>query len=362
MESIGISTGILFVISIFVWLAAWFRRELFMRWLMSAADRKFVKSPQLDVGLVYLMVFLNLAMVAMVAFQVSAPEPVADAAASTPTSWQTLLAQEDGASAPEDAVPSPDAGDDNDGDVSPAPVRKLTPGMQVSQSLSVIAILLIMALTSKTIYGAGMQVWGWGPVLDRKWFPTLRAIVLAFFLLVPPVLLLHEILTILIDYPHATLQQAESYLTNGQWTLLSLLLLNTAFLVPVYEEVFFRSIVQGFAEQIITFSKNWPRWAIGPMRPSVAQWLGVAGAAQVAATAKAPSRSPFNTDWRPIVASSLLFALAHSGQGAAPVSLYFLAMGLGWLYQKTGNLAITIGVHLGLNAWTLGNLLLGAAG
>ena len=43
----------------------------------------------------------------------------------------------------------------------------------------------------------------------------------------------------------------------------------------------------------------------------------------------------------------------HLGQGAAPIPLFILAVGLGLLYQRTGRIVPCIIVHMLLNAMTL---------
>ena len=55
----------------------------------------------------------------------------------------------------------------------------------------------------------------------------------------------------------------------------------------------------------------------------------------------------------PVVLTSLLFATMHLGQGAAPIPLFFLSLGLGFLYQRTGRLVPVIVVHMMLNGATL---------
>ncbi|MEM0926566.1 MAG: CPBP family intramembrane glutamic endopeptidase [Planctomycetota bacterium] len=63
-------------------------------------------------------------------------------------------------------------------------------------------------------------------------------------------------------------------------------------------------------------------------------------------------------DWEPrafwpILVTSFLFAAMHFGQGAAPIPLFFLSIGLGLLYQRTGRLIPVIIVHMLLNGATL---------
>jgi membrane protease YdiL (CAAX protease family) len=53
--------------------------------------------------------------------------------------------------------------------------------------------------------------------------------------------------------------------------------------------------------------------------------------------------------WLVIAISALAFALAHFGQGTAPISLFVLALGLGYLYQRTHRVLPSIVVHFLVN-------------
>ena len=57
--------------------------------------------------------------------------------------------------------------------------------------------------------------------------------------------------------------------------------------------------------------------------------------------------------WAPVILSSALFALIHIGQGAAPIPLFVLAMGVGFVYRQTGSIVPCIVVHFLLNAFTM---------
>lgn len=63
-----------------------------------------------------------------------------------------------------------------------------------------------------------------------------------------------------------------------------------------------------------------------------------------------------------VVFSSAIFALMHLGHGAAPIPLFFLALALGYLYQRTGRLLPSVTVHFCLNACSLALLYLGLPG
>ena len=55
----------------------------------------------------------------------------------------------------------------------------------------------------------------------------------------------------------------------------------------------------------------------------------------------------------PIFVSALLFALAHWGHGLAPIPLFILALGLGYLFRQTGSLIACITVHFLLNFYSM---------
>jgi membrane protease YdiL (CAAX protease family) len=96
---------------------------------------------------------------------------------------------------------------------------------------------------------------------------------------------------------------------------------------PLAEEYFFRVLVQGWMHKLNS---------------------------QRAIEATGRSRSG---TW-PILASAALFAMMHASHGPDPVPLFFLAIGLGYLYRQTGRMTPCVVVHLLLNACSLGALML----
>jgi hypothetical protein len=57
--------------------------------------------------------------------------------------------------------------------------------------------------------------------------------------------------------------------------------------------------------------------------------------------------------WAPILASGLLFGLAHFGHGADPVPLFVFGIVLGYLYQRTHRLVPCITAHMLFNSFSL---------
>lgn len=54
--------------------------------------------------------------------------------------------------------------------------------------------------------------------------------------------------------------------------------------------------------------------------------------------------------WWPVGVSSLAFALAHTGQGWAPVPLFVFALGVGYVYRQTHRYAPVVAMHMAFNA------------
>lgn len=66
-----------------------------------------------------------------------------------------------------------------------------------------------------------------------------------------------------------------------------------------------------------------------------------------------PDRAQQKSAYWPIFASALCFALVHLGQGLAPIPLFILAVGLGYLFRQTGSLIACITVHFLLNFYSM---------
>ncbi len=58
----------------------------------------------------------------------------------------------------------------------------------------------------------------------------------------------------------------------------------------------------------------------------------------------------------PIVVSSVVFALMHAGQGAAPIPLFIFSLFLGYVYQRTHRIWPSLVTHMLLNAMTMATL------
>ncbi|MFM2096455.1 MAG: hypothetical protein RIS70_3579 [Planctomycetota bacterium] len=158
--------------------------------------------------------------------------------------------------------------------------------------------------------------------------------IVAFVLIVPPVLLLKWLL--LQTFPdqleeaHPLIQRVRAHPDSLQ--IFAVTAFSAVLVAPLFEEFLFRLILQGGFERWATtgspFSDPGSR-----MEPS-----------------------PPTRFW-PVWASSAIFAAMHLGHGIDPVPLFILALGLGYLYRQTHRLGPPILVHGMLNCLTMAQLL-----
>lgn len=169
-------------------------------------------------------------------------------------------------------------------------------------------------------------------------------------------------------------------LTDGPPSALVMLLASfTAVVVaPVCEEISFRLLLQGWLEK-------WEAVKLGIWAESTpgAEGDAVDDAATIAEMTNDECRTSneANTDeterssiidppssidappdrgyagmpfgWFPIIATSVLFGLAHFGYGPEPLPLFVLALMLGYVYQRTHRIVPCIVAHAIFNAFTM---------
>jgi membrane protease YdiL (CAAX protease family) len=109
-------------------------------------------------------------------------------------------------------------------------------------------------------------------------------------------------------------------------------------LAPIIEEILFRGLLQG-----------WLRTKYAAMTQrmlATTQSSGDYAVAPSAVSSTAELQRQRITTWAPIVISAMAFSIAHLGHGPAPIPLFFFAIVLGYVYEKTGRLAPVIIAHL----------------
>ncbi len=203
---------------------------------------------------------------------------------------------------------------------------------------------------------------------------------IAFLMVLPIVLGIQWLLSHLVDYDHETIR-----LFQENFSLHTALIgwFTAVLVAPICEEVFFRGLVQGWLQRIAigptrgldvkVIIGGWPDEhsnLIGPSNKPVGEFETQANAirysdnpyssptAESAVVEAESLRHPGVWYWMPIFLSSGLFALAHLGQGLAPIPLFVFGLALGYLYRRTGSLIPCITVHFLLNAFTMFTLTL----
>ncbi len=146
----------------------------------------------------------------------------------------------------------------------------------------------------------------------------------AAVMLLPPVLLISALVSLLQPYRHEVLDLLQNVDSPAVFLMM---FFGTAIVTPVFEELLFRVLVQGGLQGLMDRD----------------QTIGTGSTDQAL----------YPRSYLPIVLASLIFAAMHLGQGAAPIPLFFLSLGLGYLYRQTGNITAPLVVHIVLNALTL---------
>lgn len=209
-----------------------------------------------------------------------------------------------------------------------------------------------------------------------------------FTMLVVPVVLVQIVLTRWFPTQHPLIEMLRS---SGNLTLLPVAAFAAVVSAPIFEEVFFRLLFQGWLEKlhaamrrterglasraerdaVVFGGESWSSWSGEPplmddhpssesggaaSNPYQARWDQ---SSPQPAVNQPPEASDPPVAWTPIVLSSALFSLAHLGHGPDWIPLFFLALGLGYLYQRTHRILACIVVHMLVNS--LGVLQLWAA-
>jgi len=160
--------------------------------------------------------------------------------------------------------------------------------------------------------------------------------------------------------PHPLVEQLELH-QSPQMMLLAVVM--AVIVAPLFEEFTFRGLLQGWLERREDEASGYVDTEREPVEEILLADDRVLGDESFAvaestqsdvATTMAPSPQPIvSHGWPPILASAVLFGLAHLGHGVAPVSLVLFGIVLGYLYQRTHRLAPSITAHLLFNAYSM---------
>lgn len=214
-------------------------------------------------------------------------------------------------------------------------VIALSIGTLVANGLVVLCMILQMGLYQRNL----LEEYGFWPRMN-----DLRLGLIAGLALLPPVVLLAGWLSNLVEYEHVVFDAIQK---EPSFLVFAAMFLGTGIIAPIQEEFLFRGLLQGGAERLQRLREA--RLTSGPSEDSLPiAAVGTPAEPEIIAGANVSAWS-----WWPVFLSSGVFAVMHLGQGLAPIALFVMSLGLGYLYRQTGRLWPCIVVHALLNAFSL---------
>ena len=200
-----------------------------------------------------------------------------------------------------------------------------------------------------------------------------------YFTMVAPVFAVQFLVTQLLEYEHPLIEMLIAEATPQFWIAA---IFSAVVVAPVVEEFLFRLLLQGWLERVMALprlsttsetaeenSLGTSPQAEGPESMPAADVAEEGSAWQHASDTQrlSPYASPLAEDllaagkarsanhisWLPILLSSFPFAAMHFGQGPAPIPLFVLALGLGYIYQRTHRILPCMALHGLFNGYSL---------
>ena len=164
--------------------------------------------------------------------------------------------------------------------------------------------------------------------------------IVSSFMLIPIVMAIQMFVTTLIPYEHPTLDSlVENFsLPTAIWAWIA-----AVGVAPLTEEFFFRGIIQSWLQRVFDYDEPKEVWFIGgPVIANTAR-----------ESDKETETQRLLRFWSPVLITSVLFALMHMGQGPAPIPLFFLSLGIGYIFRMTGSFIPCVIIHLILNSLSM---------
>ncbi len=205
-----------------------------------------------------------------------------------------------------------------------------------------IGLSLIVAVASIVLTvvrcGANGRDLGWSMRTIRD---DLRLGLIAFVMLAPPVYVLQGLLVNF--WKKSEHPIVEMFKDAPDVAFFGLLFVSAAVVAPLFEELIFRVLLQGFLEKSTNFRGNLMELLVG-------------GTQEVMEANDEQPELRGILGWLPIAISAGIFALLHYSHGPDWVPLLLLAAGMGYLYQRTHRILPSLVVHVLLNALSMWGL------
>jgi membrane protease YdiL (CAAX protease family) len=257
-------------------------------------------------------------------------------------------------------------------------------------TLANVAVSLLVLLVGLSLIalrtGATLVDFGWSAASSLG---DLKLGAIAFVMLATPVYALQAALVHVWPSKHPLI---EMFKGTPNATFFAILLLAAVIVAPIFEELVFRVLLQGFLEKAFSFRgpvhelffgevrrTSVPIHEAEPAPKSTELARAIAPPAERAESinpyaspqappvpAAEPVVAPSGEErcpplrgpaaWWPIAISSLVFALLHYDHGPDWIPLTLLAVGMGYLYQRTHRLLPSLIVHMALNGVSMWGL------
>jgi membrane protease YdiL (CAAX protease family) len=195
-------------------------------------------------------------------------------------------------------------------------------------------------------------------VTSAHWLSGVRSGLTAFLIVMVPIFALQWGLNALYQYWIGDPPQhpfIERLLRDSSGAAFVAAAFTAVIVAPLTEEFLFRAVLQGWLERLVVRDAN---ASVG------SAWAENAAASQ---TAPADQGEEATVEARrlrmlPVVVSSAVFAGMHYSHGVAWIPLFFFALALGYLYQRSRSLVAPIVLHMSLNASSMTMLWLSTFG
>ncbi len=195
--------------------------------------------------------------------------------------------------------------------------------------------------------------------------------VVAFLAVAPPVYALQLLLVQWFESHHPLVEMLRK---DPQPHLIAACIVSAVVVAPVAEEYLFRGLLQGWLERLAagrdpsrellcgrphgrcrrrSRRASRPRRTVASSNSSDTAPHVLARSGTLAeATRRVEIQRPGRAYW-PMAVSALIFAVLHLSHGPDWIPLFFLALGLGYLYRQTHRILPCIVVHFLLNACSM---------
>ncbi len=202
----------------------------------------------------------------------------------------------------------------------------------------------------------------WIYVTRRQWAKVLAFSCQSWLMILPPVVVLHALITQLVPYRHPTIDTIRTSMESG---ILLASWLGAVVAAPLFEEFLFRGLlIHWMTHAILASWSNFERvmlgnWFVDPslsptyspmasqlvLRPETIGLLG--------SHPNLPNWGWQIVYWGPVLISAAFFGMAHWGQGMASIPLTLLGLFLGVLFRQTRSLWPCVLVHMAFNGYTM---------